>query len=361
MSTAQRIDERVVQEARARVPVSDVARRYVELRRAGHEWRGLCPFHTEHSPSFFCSDKKGFYHCFGCGAHGDQIALLMQLGHMEFPAAVEILLAADPYAESAAASFGRRFQESADEYAAKGRGRWEPDAAARTIAAKADAIFQNAAPAKGTLAEEYLRKRSISTRTLPPCARFATMPYWHTWKGTNRPTNLGNHPALLLGVEDGDNVCAIQVIYLAPDATKLRLVDRDNAGEFLPAKKSKGSLGCGAVRLSRSGGPMLGLAEGGETGLAAKQLFSLPVWATLGHSRFAAALRMGEPARGARVVALPRDVETIILFADRARDRSIDAKAVQAAESLEWQGYTVDIQAPPPEFKDWNDVLKARG
>lgn len=357
---SERIEQGRIDRLRVDVSLTALVGQHVKLRRSGREMKGLCPFHREKSPSFGVVEEHGFFHCFGCGAHGDAIALLMQLGHMEFPAAVESLLATDPYAESAAASFGRRFRESAAEYAAKGTARWDTDAEARAAAAKADAIFHNAAPAKGTLAEAYLRKRSISTVVLPPCARFATMPYWHTWKGSSRPSNLGDHPALLLAVEDASGVTAIQIIYLAADATKLCLPDRDNPGEFLPAKKSKGSLGFGAVRLSRTGGAILGLAEGGETGLAAKQIFSLPVWATLGHSRFAAALRAGGPSPGARVVTLPRDVDTIILFADRARDRSVDAKALQAAESLEWQGYTVDIQAPPPEFKDWNDVLKAR-
>ena len=45
----------------------------VKLIRAGREWKACCPFHNEKTPSFTVNDDKGFYHCFGCGAHGDAI------------------------------------------------------------------------------------------------------------------------------------------------------------------------------------------------------------------------------------------------------------------------------------------------
>ncbi|MDX1924854.1 MAG: DNA primase [Rickettsiaceae bacterium] len=55
--------------------VSDVARSYTSLSKKGHEYIGLCPFHSEKTPSFTINNKKRFYHCFGCGAHGDVIKL----------------------------------------------------------------------------------------------------------------------------------------------------------------------------------------------------------------------------------------------------------------------------------------------
>jgi len=50
--------------------LSDLIREEVPLTKAGKEWKGLCPFHDETSPSFYVNDEKGFYHCFGCAAHG---------------------------------------------------------------------------------------------------------------------------------------------------------------------------------------------------------------------------------------------------------------------------------------------------
>ena len=62
-------------EIRARLTLSDVIGRSVKLTRKGREYTGLCPFHNEKTPSFTVSDDKNFYHCFGCGAHGDVISL----------------------------------------------------------------------------------------------------------------------------------------------------------------------------------------------------------------------------------------------------------------------------------------------
>ncbi|WP_347303818.1 DNA primase [Croceibacterium sp. TMG7-5b_MA50] len=60
-------------ELRARITLSQVIGRTTKLTRAGREWKACCPFHNEKSPSFTVNDEKGFYHCFGCGAHGDAI------------------------------------------------------------------------------------------------------------------------------------------------------------------------------------------------------------------------------------------------------------------------------------------------
>ena len=57
-------------EIRARIALSEIVGRRVKLTRAGREHKWLCPFHNEKTPSFTVSDDKGFFHCFGCGAHG---------------------------------------------------------------------------------------------------------------------------------------------------------------------------------------------------------------------------------------------------------------------------------------------------
>ena len=63
-------------ELRARTVLSAVISPSVKLLRAGREWKACCPFHNEKTPSFTVNDDKGFYHCFGCGAHGDAIRFL---------------------------------------------------------------------------------------------------------------------------------------------------------------------------------------------------------------------------------------------------------------------------------------------
>ena len=78
-------------ELRARVPVSGVVGRKVKLIKRGREFSGLCPFHNEKSPSFTVNDDKGFYHCFGCGAHGDVITFVTETEGLSFPESVERL------------------------------------------------------------------------------------------------------------------------------------------------------------------------------------------------------------------------------------------------------------------------------
>ena len=78
-------------ELRARFTLSDVVGRRVRLIKRGREHTGLCPFHNEKTPSFTVSDDKGFFHCFGCGAHGDVIGFVMKTENLAFPEAVERL------------------------------------------------------------------------------------------------------------------------------------------------------------------------------------------------------------------------------------------------------------------------------
>jgi DNA primase len=78
-------------EIRDRVTLSSVVGRRVRLVRKGREQGGLCPFHNEKTPSFTVNDDKGFFHCFGCGAHGDVIGFVMQSEGLAFREAVERL------------------------------------------------------------------------------------------------------------------------------------------------------------------------------------------------------------------------------------------------------------------------------
>jgi len=82
---------RFLDELRARVSLAEVVGRHMRLIKRGREYVGLCPFHSEKTPSFSVVEDKGFYHCFGCGAHGDVIGFAMQKANLSFPEAVEEL------------------------------------------------------------------------------------------------------------------------------------------------------------------------------------------------------------------------------------------------------------------------------
>jgi DNA primase len=75
----------------ARADIIEVIGRRVQLKRAGREFKACCPFHEEKTPSFTVSPSKGFYHCFGCGAHGTAVGFLMEFDHMSFVEAIESL------------------------------------------------------------------------------------------------------------------------------------------------------------------------------------------------------------------------------------------------------------------------------
>ncbi len=81
----------LLDEIRARLPVSQVVGRRVKLKRQGREYVGLSPFKQEKTPSFTVNDQKGFYHCFASGEHGDIFTFLMKAEGLGFPEAVERL------------------------------------------------------------------------------------------------------------------------------------------------------------------------------------------------------------------------------------------------------------------------------
>ncbi len=85
------IPTQFLDEIRARLSLAEVIGRRVRLTKRGREHSGLCPFHNEKSPSFTVSEDKGFFHCFGCGAHGDVIGFVMRSEGLSFPEAVERL------------------------------------------------------------------------------------------------------------------------------------------------------------------------------------------------------------------------------------------------------------------------------
>ena len=76
---------------RDRLELSEIVGRHVSLKRKGREWAACCPFHKEKTPSFYVNDEKDFYHCFGCGKHGDHISFLMEHNGITFMDAVREL------------------------------------------------------------------------------------------------------------------------------------------------------------------------------------------------------------------------------------------------------------------------------
>lgn len=327
MGVTQRIDPHIITQAK-RTRLSDVIGRHVHIRKAGSAFIACCPFHKEKSPSFFIYPDH--YHCFGCGAHGDAIDFLVKIRGIDFQEAINELTSGAAF-RSSADSFMDRQRQASDEYAANDAGRFDSDAEERRRLHEARAIWTNRKALKGTIAEKYLREIRNIRPPYPLTLAFAPALYY----GPARR----EFPALLAALEDRDGiVTAVQRIYLDPETGK-------KAEPARQAKRTKGAMRDGAVKLGRAGS-VLGIAEGVETALSAQRIYSLPVWAALGAQRM-------------KAISLPPDVSEVMIFRDNGETGF--KEAVAAAEKFEADGRRVMIEPPPAEFKDWNELLMARG
>src|SRR5712691_9585365 len=140
-------------ELRSRVPLSDLVGRRIRLTRRGREQAGLCPFHNEKTPSFYVVEDKGFFHCFGCGAHGDAIGFLVRADHLDFIEAVERLAG-----EAGIAVPTQTPQER--ERAQRQKTLLE------ALAAAADFYEAQLWSASGSRARDYLRRRGLDEETI---------------------------------------------------------------------------------------------------------------------------------------------------------------------------------------------------
>lgn len=88
-----RIPQTLINEANSRINLTDIVGETVTLEQVSKDqWKGLCPLHSEKTPSFFVNETKGFFHCFGCGESGNAISFLMKVQGMNFrQAAIKIL------------------------------------------------------------------------------------------------------------------------------------------------------------------------------------------------------------------------------------------------------------------------------
>jgi DNA primase len=140
-------------ELRARITLSALVQRSVKLTRAGREWKGCCPFHDEKTPSFYVNDQKQFYHCFGCGAHGDAISWMVDHAGLQFMDAIKEL----------AAMVGMEVP-APDPAMAK---RAEQRASLIDVTEAAQAFFvESLAGPNGGAAREYLARRGFSPQVM---------------------------------------------------------------------------------------------------------------------------------------------------------------------------------------------------
>lgn len=143
-----------IEEIKDRISASQVVRRRVQLKSKGtSEHSGLCPFHNEKTPSFTVNDSKGFFHCFGCGAHGNIFDFLMRTEGLNFPEAVEKL----------ALEAGMRLPKADPKFLEK----LDKDARLLSCAEAAWKFFKSQLfTTNGYRAREYLQERSLTAQTI---------------------------------------------------------------------------------------------------------------------------------------------------------------------------------------------------
>ena len=142
-----------IQELIARADVVEIVGRYVQLKKAGANFMGLCPFHGEKSPSFSVSPTKQFYHCFGCGAHGNAIGFLMEHAGMGFVEAVHDL----------AGQYGLQVPEddASPEERARAAGQRQKQATLTEVLEKAGDAYRKHLR-QAPVAIDYLKGRGVS-------------------------------------------------------------------------------------------------------------------------------------------------------------------------------------------------------
>jgi hypothetical protein len=282
-----------------------------ELTKAlGGQWHGSygsakCPGHDDHDPSLSVSEGQDGKILVKCHANCDQSAVW-------------------------AALQDRGLVQRAEDRPARRRPRRAPQPRPSPEPSPnqghALEIWRATRDPIGKLTGSYLSHRHI---TNAPPATIRDHP------GLRHGPTGQNLPAMVAAISGADRkVIAVQ-------RTFLRMDGRGKANVSEP-KMTLGSMGTCAVRLGPAG-PVLGIAEGIETGLSAMQLFDVPVWCSLSAARL-------------HRLRLPPEAVEIHLFADNG-ERGHEA-AERAAKVYLAQGRRVVVRFPPARFGDWNDVLK---
>lgn len=302
-----------IEDAKRRANLAALVGKRVALKKKGRDLWGLCPFHQEGSPSFKV-DAAGYFKCHGCGAGGDAISWLQKMENMTFEQAIKALL---------------------DDYVPAGVPMTRPACAPVPVDelqpnVDAKAIWDKAVPPKGTLVEDYLRARGIRVpATYWSELRFAPRLYHHSKQ---------HFPAMIARLSDDRGFMCIQRTYLDPSLPK--------KADVMPNKMTLGMMQGSAVRFGEPD-EMLGLAEGVESALSARALYSIPTWATLSCVRL-------------KQIEIPKTVKVITIFGDQ--DKAGKAEAFEAAEVYEAKGYRCEVIFPGSHFEagdrdDFNSLL----
>jgi DNA primase len=303
-----------VDRLKSEISIAEIAGRVTALKRAGGEWKGLCPFHSEQTPSFYVNEAKQVFHCYGCAAGGDVIDLHRRLHNVDFRQACLELVGAT----GGGGGFSLRSQ----------RGDPVLLAARRTIGVRrARELWAAGTIAGGTATDRYLTARGIGL-SIPGSIRHASAPRW--WDDDGREG--GQEPAMLAAVQDrSGRLCGLVRTFLDSDGRKSRRG---------AARLSLGRIRSGAVRLGAVSETIM-LAASVEDGLALRLMFpGATVWAAPGDGNLPH-------------VAFPAAVRSVIVCGDADEPGRVAIKA--AVDAYRGHGLESQPLLPKAGAKDFNE------
>jgi DNA primase len=217
-----------------RVDIVDVVGRYVQLKKGGANYQGLCPFHNEKSPSFTVSPTKQFYHCFGCGAHGTAIGFLIEYSGMGFVDAVKDL----------AQNVGMVVPEQDDKIPPAQRAAQQQQSMALSDAMSKACDFYRAELRKAPNAIAYLKGRGLTGEV---AAKFGLGYAPNGWDGLKAVFPDYEAPAL---VEAG-----LIIQQVDEDGRKTKRYDRFRERVMFPIRNTKGQVIAFGGRIMEHGEP----------------------------------------------------------------------------------------------------------
>jgi DNA primase len=138
--------DRVLEEIKSKIDIVDLISDYVQLKKSGQNWKGLCPFHSEKTPSFMVNPSKQIFHCFGCGAGGDVISFVSKYENLSFGESLRLL------AKKAGVSLSEKWGTS---------GTRQREEKIRTALSEA-VVFYMKKREESTVAKAYVKSRGIT-------------------------------------------------------------------------------------------------------------------------------------------------------------------------------------------------------
>ncbi len=160
--------EDVIRRVRDSINVYDLISGYVALKKTGKNWLGLCPFHSEKTPSFNVNTEKQIFHCFGCGVGGDVFKFVELQEGLNFPEAVKTL----------AARSGITLPQDTRDHRQDKRSEDEKKTLLKIVAEAAEYFTKELEGPAGSAAREYLRKRGVSDAVIREFALGYARPEW---------------------------------------------------------------------------------------------------------------------------------------------------------------------------------------